>query len=76
MKQSLTIEFKAWADGLISFRCSNANLISKLSFNPFDDLVHQTDRSVEEIVAEIQMQFGDAKPSIKGDIYSWERTLK
>lgn len=75
MKQSLTIEFKTWNDGLVSFRCSNVNLIGKLSFNPFDDIVHQTYTPIDKIIADIQTQFGDIKPTINGDIYHWERTL-
>lgn len=75
MKQSLTIEFKIWNDGLVAFRCYNANLIGRLSFNPFDDCLHSTYDPIEKIIAEIQTQFGDSKPAVNGDVFHWERTL-
>ena len=70
--KTLTVEFKTWADGQVSFRCSKANLMSRLSFDPFADFVYQTIRGKDEIIAEIQEQFGDTAPQINGDIYSWE----
>ena len=73
--KTLTVEFKVWADGLVSFRCSNANLITPLSFNPFDDFVYQSNRGIEDIVAEIQEQFGDVGPEISGDVYSWSKEI-
>ena len=73
--KTLTVEFKTWADGQVSFRCSNANLISPLSFNPFDGFVYQSNRGKDEIIAEIQQQFGDIAPQINGDIYSWSKEI-
>ena len=72
-KKTLTIEFKQWSDGQLSFRCSNANCLSKLSFNPFGDYVHQTFETKDEVIAEVQKQFGDSQPTVNGDIVSWEK---
>lgn len=73
--KTLTVEFKTWADGQVSFRCSNANLMSRLSFDPFADVVYQSTLGKDEIIAEIQEQFGDIAPQINGDIYSWSKEI-
>lgn len=73
--KTLTVEFKVWADGLVSFRCSNANLMSRLSFDPFADVVYQSTLAKDEIIAEIQEQFGDVGPEISGDVYSWSKEI-
>ena len=73
--KTLTIEFYEWESvGVVSYYCSNASCVNPTeNINPYSACVMVSSRSKQEILAEIQEQFGDVKPTVNGNVYEWKQ---
>lgn len=75
--QKLKIEFYQWESAeMLSYFCSEAKFVSPTKdFNPYSGCVVQSPRSKCEILANIQAQFGNTLPLIKGNVYEFKREI-
>lgn len=75
--QKLKIEFYQWESaGMLSYFCSEAKLVSPTKdFNPYSGCVVQTTRTKDEILKDIQSQFGSSLPTKNGNIYEFRREI-